>query len=219
MIKAPFYRYRVSVAVAPAATALTVDDLKAQLAITDTSEDSYLGFICQAAVDLVERYTGRRLITQTLHMWADRNYSTSPWWDGVRVGAYSHEIGTAGDRLPLIGCPVQSVSSVKSYSSSGVESTMSASDYQLSADDDDMPAEIVLDDDAIWPTDMRERRSILVEYIAGYGADGSAVPPGLMMAVRRVAAHLYANRGDCAGDCVSKCGAAEMLGPYRIRKL
>lgn len=81
---------------------------------------------------------------------------------------------------------------------------------------------IVLKADQIWPTDQdRERRTIEIDFTAGFGTDSTDLPPDLVEGGLRLLADLWANRGDCPCDCAgaisSMTGDARLLlGRFRI---
>jgi uncharacterized phiE125 gp8 family phage protein len=73
-----------------------------------------------------------------------------------------------------------------------------------------------------WPTDQDdERRTIQINFIAGFGDDSTSLPDDLIYGGLRLLADLWANRGDCPCDCAGALNsmssdAAALLSRFRI---
>jgi len=119
----------------------------------------------------LEDYTGLAFVNQT---WAT-TFEAFP-------------SGAAAILLPK--APLVSVTSVKSYSPTDVESTMDPLTYFVDA----TRRRILLHDGIAWPTGLRIYNGIVVTYVAGYGTSGAAVPIELRHAISVLAAHWYEHR-------------------------
>ena len=194
-------KQRTRVAVQPSSEPITLAELKAHLRITSTAEDTLLTSLITAGRQVVERYLGRKLISQTIELYAD-------CWPCD----YEFEIPFA---------PVSAVSFIKTYAEDDTESTLDAGSYILEATDQDRLSRIVLKSGYTWPTGLREAKGIMVSYTCGYGASASYVPQAIRQAVLMMAAHMYANRGDCMdpSTCVNACGVACLLSSYMVFSL
>jgi uncharacterized phiE125 gp8 family phage protein len=163
-----------------------------------TSDDTYIGTLVGAATRHVERYIGRSLITQT--------------WELALNGF------PPGDCLYLPRGPVQSVTSLKTYSDSDAESVFADTNYLVDTAGD----RLCLNDGATWPTDLRDNDAIKVRYTAGYGDASTDVPSDLIHAVALLVAHWYENReAVITGTIASQLplGVSAILAPYRRVRL
>src|SRR5690606_7003112 len=133
-----------------------------------------------AAVDWVERYTRRGLMTQTYQVSLPGFVSSMP--------------------LPY-AAPVQTVSTVKYYDTSGTLQTLSPSPYRLIQAED--PACLELDVESTLPAIQSRRDAVQITYLVG-ATSPSAVPAALVQAVTMLAAHFYANRESVLVGAVSK---------------
>ena len=206
------------VTTAPASEPVSLADLKVSLRITNTAEDTLLAQYITDAREIVERYTSRKLITQTLTGYASSCHGESgEWWEGYRMG-HSRILSGVMEHIELDNGPVQSITSVATVDTDNTESAYASTNYYLDNYDDDMMPRIVFNDDADAPTSLRLRDSWKVVYVAGYGDNASDVPADIRRALTMLAGYLWANRGACGGDkdCVSGCGAMSMLDRYRI---
>jgi uncharacterized phiE125 gp8 family phage protein len=193
-----YSRRTVKVKTAAAALPVTLTELKNFLRIDGTADDSLLSSFLSAATDAAERYCNRYFINTTLELRMD----SFPAPDG---DAYfrSH---TAEIDLPCR--PASSVVAIKTYSEDNTESTVSASDYRL----DGTGARVSLNEGYSWPTNLRDREAILVEFVAGYGASASDVPAAVKTAIQMHAGRLF----ECRGECEMTGACKTLLDGYRL---
>jgi uncharacterized phiE125 gp8 family phage protein len=97
-------------------------------------------------------------------------------------------------RLPI--GPVQSVSSVKYYDAGGVQQTLVANaDYQAWVGY--RPPTIFPAPQKFWPVIQFGRvPAVTVDFVAGYGDTGSAVPAAAQQAILMTIGYWASNRGD-----------------------
>lgn len=165
----------LSVTTAPVSEPISRTEAKLHLRVDGSDEDDLIDLLIAAAREYCEPIARRAFMPQTLLMafagWptrADRNY------------------------LELLRPPVQSVSHIKYYDSSGTLQTMTESDYV--ADLVATPARIYLADGASWPSEtLRAGLAIQVTYLAGY-ADADAVPARYKQAMLLLIGHWFENR-------------------------
>jgi len=181
---------------------VTVAELKAHARITSGSvEDTYLTTLITAATDVVQRLTRRQLINAT-----------------YAFGLRQWPSGNGPIELPRP--PLSSVSSVTYVDSDGTRQTMDAGDY--AADDARQPGRVEPVYGEVWPSARDEANSILITYVAGYGAAGSSVPAALRQAILLMATHLYEFRDPVViGGSVAEVPRTvdALVSPYRVSQL
>jgi len=179
---------RLSVATAPAAPVATVAELQGQARVlfpgeTDPfggADDWLLAMDIEAAaqeLDVASGWLGRSLITRTLRLTLD----CAP----PRIV-----------RLP--GPPVQSITQVAYTDPDGVdqvvlEAAMAAAGYRWDLDDTGQSA-LLWNDDPGWPATEERPARIRIDYVAGYGDTGQAIPGGIRQWVLARAAEMYRDR-------------------------
>lgn len=183
---------RREIVTAPASEPVTVDEVKTHLRLEDSDHDAYITELIKAIRLEFEGLTGLALITQTWRCWYEGPAFADNlgWWNGVREGAL--EIRST-DFLTLRPNPVSSITSVTTYDPDHAGTAYSSDNYSLDAIS--RPARLVLDRDAIWPSNLRDRNSIAVVVIAGYGA-ASAVPSDIKHILKMAIAHRFEHRGE-----------------------
>ncbi len=123
--------------------------------------------------------------------------------------------------LVLKRAPLQTVDQI-SRQVSDVQEVVAATIYKAIDENVINWGSIVLKASQIWPSDQDlERRTIEIDFTAGFGDDASDLPFDLVQGGLRLLADLWANRGDCACDCTgamsSMSGEARaLLGRFRI---
>ena len=143
--------------IAPTVEPVLLHEARAQCKIDDdiTEDDSRLEAYIAAARQLAEAETKRRLISQT--------------WD------YYIDEFPEGDDIELPQTPVASVTSIIYTNTSGTPTTISALNYRL--DTRGYRAIVRPAYDVEWPSDVRDdHQAICIKYVAGFGANGTAVP-------------------------------------------
>lgn len=190
-----------TIVTAPVLEPIDLEFVKAHSRITIGDGDAVTQLRLQAARAWIERYTGRAFMRQT--------------WD---LTITDGEITDAGPIL-LPMAPVISVTSVTSYSTTGVGTVMSNTLYFLDATS--APARLLLNDGATWPSGLRAHNSLVVRYIAGYGTDGNdpeQVPFEIRQAILLLAAE-WNERIEAATDqtlAEIPFGVRVLIDPYRV---
>lgn len=206
---------------APASEPITLSEVKYALRITNTAQDTFLTQCITDARIYAENYTGRKFITQTLVGYTD-NFTgiRDNWFTGFREGS-ELELYAKGERkITMDWAPVSSVSQVDTIDVDNTETVYASSNYYLDNYDDDMKHRIMVNDNTtILNLSLRSRNAIKVTYIAGYGANASDVPSAIRRGLIMLVGHLYTNRGDCDGDCVTKSGANQYLDQYKFESV
>jgi uncharacterized phiE125 gp8 family phage protein len=181
--------------VTPAVEPLTYDEMKAYpgLRLPNDDDQAHVSALIVAARQKVESDTGLRLITQT--------------WD-----LYLDQFPTDAIYLPI--GPLQSVTSIKTTTVAGVESTLTATNYQV--DTASNPPRITLSDSGAWPGDIRLHQGIVIRLSVGYGASGASVPAPLIEAMRIAIRCWYAPLGGTPFALPPPwMGYDALIAPYR----
>jgi uncharacterized phiE125 gp8 family phage protein len=161
---------------AAATTGISLAEAKAHMNIDSsfTADDTLIEAYIDIASDYVENYMVRKLINQTWLLFLEQ-------WP-------------SGDYIELSFGTSTSVTSVKYTDSDGDQSTFSTDNYTV--DTDSVPARIVLNNDASWPTaSLSNSNPIEIEYVTGYGAASTDITDVMIThALKMMVAHYYENR-------------------------
>lgn len=144
----------------PATEPVSLSSLKESLRVSSCDFDEELQRLLTTARRQVENDSRRKLVTQTVAMYADR----------FPVG------DTLEFRLP----PVQSVTSVAYVDTAGDSQVFASSNYNT--DLTSTPARIELVDGSSWPATEDSPNAVTLTVTAGYGA-ASAVPTEAKLAI------------------------------------
>ncbi len=201
---------------------LSLNEAKAFLRIdTDVTDDDALIMALQrAAVDHVEEWTRRALITQTWRLSRDRwpggRSILDQDWEGVREGAF---IENAAQSFEIPKPPLQAVSSFQVFATDDTASEVATTVYFV--DTESQPGRITLRFGQTWPsTTLRPANGIQVTFTAGYGDTWNDVPDGIIQAVRLALAFFYEQRLTCDPKSVALPMAVQaLLQPYRIMRV
>jgi len=190
-------RHGLDVVTPPAAEPVTLDEAKAQCSITGSDHDTRLNSLITRARSYVEDYTGRAMITQTFDYYLD-NFSTP---------------------IALPNAPLQSVTSIKYFDTSGVQQTLDAGVYTVSTVRE--PGEITTAYEQSWPDIRYIPDAIVIRFVCGYGAASTDVPDTLRHAMLLLISHWFENteaQGLSSRYALTNINfdVAALLDPYRI---
>lgn len=160
--------------VRPVFEPLTITEAKDHLKLEHGVDDGLLAGYILAAREMVEDYTGRRLMQQTLVLTLDE---------------FPSEI-----RLPVL--PVASVTSIEYIDTDEQPQTLAPDKYQFVGDEDE--AVIVPRKAVTWPNVWAEREAVTVTFVAGYGDGAADVPNTLRQAIMLMVGFFYEHRGELA---------------------
>jgi uncharacterized phiE125 gp8 family phage protein len=160
--------------VAPINQPVSLEEAKQQTSQYDDSFNGLLSRMISAATEVVERYTGRALITQT---W---RYTLDSFCDEL-VLPRPPFLSLTGDGL-----------GIEYTDENGDDQTLDASLYAVAGDRE--PARIAPAYGECWPPTRCQREAVRVTYTAGYGAAAASVPEGIRHAILLMLAHWFANR-------------------------
>jgi uncharacterized phiE125 gp8 family phage protein len=173
---------------------VTLDEAKTALRInlTDTSEDALITRLIYTATSYFELVTGRDLINKTYKCYLNTFPVFNSGYAPITYSGYNPALG-----ITILKSKLQSVTSIKYYSG-GVQLTWDPANYYITDNTD--YAGIYLAPDSNWPSDIDNRlQSVMITFVAGYGATASDVPYDIKQALLQYICYLYENRGDC--DC------------------
>lgn len=182
---------------APDMEPVSTSDAKAHLNVDFDDDDVLISAISQGARAHLEEKLGRALITQTWQLWLDR-------WP-------------AGDTIRLPRPRLQSVSSITYYDTDDAVTTFATTNYDV--DTIAEPGRVVLKYAKTWPqTTLRPSKAISIEYVAGYGDDGSDVPGDLISYLKLLIGTMYAHREtEVTGTITTKMKFADHLWtPHQV---
>jgi uncharacterized phiE125 gp8 family phage protein len=191
---------RSVITTAPTVEPVTLDEAKDHLRRSDGVDDAMIESLIPAARMKLERDISRALITQT----RDIYYDDLPCHNGALLLPFGN---------------LQTVTSVKTYTTANVESTFSSGSYLV--DTASEPARIVLHESEAWPTDLRRANSVIVRAVVGYGV-ASAVPYPLKQAMLLLIGAMYEHReqvivAQFAGQfLLVPFGYDQLIAPYRL---
>lgn len=181
---------------APATEPVTTAQAKAHLLVEHTDDDTYIDSLVAAARRFVESFTGRRLISATHTLYADR-FPT--------------------DAIYLPVSPVTAVTHVKYYDSSGTQQTWSADEYR--ADMTAEPARIFPRNTSTWPsTEEDNHQAVEVEYVCGW-ANQAGLPDIFKLAIYQLVDAWYLNRDGMTAKSVTsvEVGVRRLLESERTK--
>jgi uncharacterized phiE125 gp8 family phage protein len=184
----------------PAAEPVTLAEARAWLRLDGTDEDALVTTLVAAARIHVESTTGRALLTQSWRVVLD-------CWPIDR-----------SVMLPV--APLQTLTEIRAYDEGGDASTIALAQFQ--AETAVAPARLLLPPSVGGMPALRQRLGIEIDYVAGYGDDGSDVPADLRQALLVLVAHWFEHRDaviTAGSGAVIPEGFDRMLTPYRRVRL
>jgi uncharacterized phiE125 gp8 family phage protein len=177
---------------------ITVEDAKSHLREVVNDEDGDIARRIRSATEQAENYLHRGLLTQSW-TYAQDEFTDEMW-------------------LPR-AAPLQSVTSVKYYDTSGVQQTLSASTYHV--DTFSEPGRILLAPNQVWPS-VQAGRALAVEvlYVVGW-TSADNIPADILEAIYLRVGTRHAFREDViAGSGITVAslpdGVEALLAQHRV---
>lgn len=189
---------------APTIEPVSLDDARVHLRLDpdDHAQDAYLETLITAARESVEAHTSRALINQTWTLKLD---------------------GFPGsDGLVLPRAPLSSVTSLSYVDDDGATQVWASSNYVVSAPSGPRPpaGRLWLAYDISWPTGVRSQRdSVIVVFVAGYGATAASVPAVFRQSILLLVAEMHERREEgIVGAAVTtvQVGIDRLLASYVV---
>lgn len=172
---------------APADYPTTLAKVKAHLRVTHNADDDYLGDLIAAATEVVEGYLSRRLVSRRVRLWMDFLPGTGNEYTLYGAGTAQIPVRYANIGMfrwfNLVGTPVARIDGLNYISNDGSAHLFPADLYIADHTDPDMPARIILQRGAVWPTDLQVAHALSVSYVLGYENGFAAWEPSTVYAV------------------------------------
>lgn len=165
----------------PGTEPVTAADMREQIKIDHTTEDTYLAALAKAARKNVENRIKRKTATQTVTL--TTNCFPAGNWE-----------------LPFP--PVQAVTEVAYRDSAGDAQTLTVPTLR-SADEPNMAA-VLQEPSGGWPSTDSEPSAVTITMTLGYGDDAADVPDGILLAIKMLGAHWYNYREAASADAPDK---------------
>lgn len=144
----------------PAKEPLTLAEAKDHLNELEDLHDNKIDQLIKSAREEAEQQTGRACITQTLQVTLDQFV----------------------DEIELPMPPLRSVVSITYVDPDGAVQTLDPGVYRV--DITSTPGRVTLAYGKAWPETLRVTSAITIEFIAGYGDEGSDVPESIRQGMR-----------------------------------
>jgi uncharacterized phiE125 gp8 family phage protein len=169
---------------APTVEPLKVQEVKDNLKITGTDDDSRLEGLITSARLWCEGYTNRSFIKQTRIQYMD------DFWQPCDYRPIRDRSAIELLQGPLLDVAGVTVIAVRYYDENDTLQTVSAGDYWIDAKRP-IPRVYVKES---WPTTKVRPNAVEIEYYAGYGTTAASVPQYFKDAMHLYIAHCYENR-------------------------
>jgi hypothetical protein len=209
MYRAVHNRKTVRTITPPAALVVSAADVRAFLIDVPLDDSAIIELFIRTATESAKQYTRRAIGIETLECQMDgfsepdgddRLASMGP---GTFTAYVPGILGGAGE-FDLPFAPLQSVTSITTFSRANVPTVVDPSLYQA----DLQSGRVYLNEGEIWPVDLRARAAVQVRYVAGY----SIIPADMAQAIIQHAAAMY----ECRSACEAPKIARDLLAPYRL---
>lgn len=158
---------------APATEPVTLAEAKAHLRVTESDDDTYITTLTEAAREYCENYVKRQFVTATYTLTMDA-------------------FPLSGGAIQIPRPPLQSVTSITYTDTAGDGQTWSSTEYSVDAPGA-WVGRVVEANSESYPSTLDELASVVVTFVAGYGA-AAAVPSALKQAILILVSHWYCNR-------------------------
>lgn len=193
----------LSLTIPPEDEPVTLAEVRSQLRVVSTHEDTHVKGLIAAARTWAENYTGRQFLTATWVLTLD---AFPAWIDVPRP-------------------PLQEVVSIQYVDTAGDTQTLDEDLYRVSAPSGQMAgrARITPALNESWPTTACVIDAVTVTFTAGYGDDAENVPQDIKLAILMRIGSAFENRSGVmlvppGGSIVSVPGGeTDYLAPYKVR--
>lgn len=168
---------------APATTPVTLTEVKDQLRVEHTDDDTLINRLINVAVAYtdVQGALGHAMITQKWGQWVN---STPP------------------QTVKLLLGPLIAVTAVKYYDANGTLQTDTLSNYEIFGTE--FSSTIGPKEGFAWPVTQDRPDAIRIEYTIGYGSATTDIPETLRHALMMLIAHWYEHRENELVGSISK---------------
>lgn len=194
----------------PQVEPVDIDTVRRHCRVDSDYDDDLLTMYATTARILVESWLNRALITQTLQFTLTNSPppTASPLVPQSLIVFPLNWPPVIRKPISIPRAPCQGVESVL-WGQVDDLNTADTDDYVLNLDVE--PGQIMMKAPMV---PMIPAYSMQMQYVAGYGADGTTVPGPINHAILMLTAQLYENRGDVDGPTSN--AAWTILAPYRL---
>lgn len=203
----------IGVLTPPTVEPVSVDLARQHCRIDHSSDDVLLARYLRTARGRAERFLGRALITQTLR-WVMRHEPPRGALPALPMAMMVWPLIESmpqlwDQQINLPRSPVQQVTNVVIMDRDGTTSTLvQGTDYTVDTLLEPARLRLCTVTYPVWV------EHIEIDFVAGYGATGDAVPDEVITAILMLTAWLYENRGDAAAEMPDAVQA--LLWPLRV---
>lgn len=182
---------------APAKELVSAEEAREFLRVDSTEESAEVLRMIRAATALAEHQCARSLITRTYELYVDAFACV----------------------MPLRRPPVASVTALEYLDDALAWQPVAGSVYRL-VQHGLAPAIVLLPNQA-WPTTVADvPQCVRITYVAGYGAEGEAVPEPIRSWVKALVGSMHEHREADAERALQRLGFIDgLLDPYRIHEV
>ncbi|HUM33631.1 MAG TPA: head-tail connector protein [Candidatus Saccharicenans sp.] len=173
---------------------ISLEEAKLYLKVDTTDDDELINALISVAERLVEKYTGRTLLTSE----------------------FVFKLDDPPGEILIPHSPLQSVSKIEVIDDSGVATEVAASNYYVDIDQAQQ-GRVRLRPGCVWPY-HRGFASFVISGSAGYGDSPDKVPTPLKTAILLALAILYENRGQVESQTLIDSISA-LCWPYRVLRI
>lgn len=192
--------YSITVKTEPEKEPVTLEEVKRYLRIDNNDEDDVVSDFIVASRHLIEGWANRAFRAQELVWTLTEEPLSAPSWNWFSVPWIQQQQSL----FEFPRRPIKAVASVVSIDNTGAVSTVT--DYVV---------EDRLDPPRLRFSSMPAGQQQQIIYTAGYDLVDQPVPPGLILAIKVLVAHLYEHRGDESGVAQPDI-LDDLLRPYRL---
>ncbi len=221
---------RTRVTVLPAEEPVTLAEAKEHARILSADEDALITSFIKAARLAVEKYTTRKIVTQTLVAFMDEfpDVGGGAWWGGLQQGTPSSSGITSDRSIMLEWLPVQNSPTpliVSTFDDSDNEIVFPSTEYRVDDNDPDLRARISLVEGGVWPVDLRPTSAVKIQYVAGYGLPSTGnpeeVPSDIELAIKELVAYWIRQREAACETTLSEVPLAYryLIDQYRQERI
>lgn len=181
---------------APTLAPVSIDELKDYLRIDGTDDDADVSMITNAARLAFEGPTNLQTINTTFDYTLDR----FPW---------------QGNPIIVPKAPLVSVTSITYTDSNGDSQTWASANYVADTSGTHHLGRISLAENVTYPETIGQANSVVVRFVAGFGAAPANVPEDIRMVIRRIACWMFEDR-DLTQDDAINATFGRLIMPYRV---
>jgi uncharacterized phiE125 gp8 family phage protein len=158
----------------PTVEPVTLSEAKVHAKVDVSDDDTYIASLITMSRQYVESVLDTSLINQTL----EARYDVFPLWELILP------------RPPMSPAAV----TVIYRDEAGRQNTITSSAGQFQVDSNVIPGRIYPNYESVWPAVRGDENSVLVRWVAGYGASSASVPAVTKHLILLQVAHLYEMR-------------------------